>query len=102
EASGAATLALAVAARALQQGGACVVIDGTGEFYPPAADDLGIPLERMVVVRPDNPRIALWAWEQALRCEGVAVTVGWIGELSDRPFRRLQLAAEAGGGLGFL
>src|SRR5262245_24449427 len=41
-ASGAATLALVVASRALQQGGACVVIDGAGEFYPPAADSLGI------------------------------------------------------------
>ena len=40
--------------------------------------------------------------EQALRFRGVAVTLGEMGPLSDRPFRRLQLAAEAGGGLGFL
>src|SRR5262245_21362472 len=100
--SGAVTLALGVAARALDRGGACVVIDSASEFYPPAAAELGVPLERMILVRPSGPRLALWAWEQALRFRGVAVTLGALGPLSDRPFRRLQLAAEAGGGLGFL
>jgi len=99
--SGAMTLSLSVAARALGQGGACVVIDPGQEFYPPAAAELGVPLERMVIVRPSGPRLALWAWEQALRFRGVAVTLGEMGPLSDQPFRRLQLAAEAGGGLGF-
>src|SRR5438874_6936187 len=99
---GAVTLSLSVAARALEQGGACMVIDPGQKFYPPAAAELGIPLERMIVVRPSGPRLTLWAWEQALRFRGVAVTLGEMGPLSDRPFRRLQLAAEAGGGLGFL
>ena len=102
EGGGALTLALAIAAKAVRRGGAFVMIDGANEFYPPAAAQLGIPLDRMLVVHPDNARTALWAWEQALRCEGVAATLGWIAELSDRPFRRLQLAAETGGGLGFL
>jgi protein ImuA len=100
--SGAVTLTLRVAARALEQGGACVVIDPRQEFYPPAAAELGVPLERMILVRPAGPRLTLWAWEQALRFRGVAVTLGELGSLSDRPFRRLQLAAESGGGVGFL
>jgi protein ImuA len=100
--SGAVTLTLWVAARVLEQGGACVVIDPRQEFYPPAAAELGVPLERMILVRPSGPRLTLWAWEQALRFRGVAVTLGELGSLSDRPFRRLQLAAESGGGLGFL
>jgi protein ImuA len=100
--SGAVTLTLRVAARALEQGGACVVIDPRQEFYPPAAAELGVPLERMILVRPSGPRLTLWAWEQALRFRGVAVTLGELGSLSDRPFRRLQLAAESGGGVGFL
>src|SRR4029077_19785646 len=49
---GAMTLTLRVAARALEQGGACVVIDPRQEFYPPAAAELGVPLERMILVRP--------------------------------------------------
>lgn len=100
--SGAATLALAVAAHILRQEGACVVIDDAGDFYPMAAAALGIPLERTIVVRPDARMTAMWAWEQALRCPGVAVVFGRVETLSDRLLRRLQLAAETGGGLGFL
>jgi protein ImuA len=99
---GAASLALAVAANVLRESGALVVIDGEGEFYPPAARQLGVPLERTIVVRPDTMKSALWAWEQSLRCPGVAVTLGRFDAGGDRLFRRFQLAAEAGGGLGFL
>jgi protein ImuA len=102
EGSGAATLALTVAAHTLRRGGAFVAIDSAGEFYPPAAAALGIPLERTVVVRPEARMAALWAWEQALRSPGVAVTFGRLEALDDRLLRRLQLAAEKGGGLGFL
>jgi protein ImuA len=102
EGSGVVSLALAVAAHVLRQEGAFVVIDKAGEFYPVAAAQMGIPLERTVVVRPDSSLTALWAWEQSLRCPGVAVTLGWIDSLDDRLFRRLQLAAETGGSLGFL
>lgn len=102
--SGAATLALCVAARILREEGAFVVIDkaGVGEFYPPAAADLGIPLDRTAIVRPESTTTGLWAWEQSLRCPGVAVTFGRIDKLDNRRFRRLQLAAEAGEGFGFL
>ena len=99
---GAATLALAIAARLLQRGGALVVIDSRREFYPPAAANLGILLERTVVVQPRPGRDSLWAMEQSLRSEAVSVALGWFQELQDRTARRLQLAADAGGGVGFL
>lgn len=102
EGCGAVTLALAVAARVLGRGGACVLVDPAGEFYPPALARLGVPPERTVIVRPPSPRDGLWAWEQALRCPGVAVALGPVAGLTDRHYYRLQLAAEAGGGLGFL
>jgi protein ImuA len=102
EGSGAMTLALITAARLLTRGGAFVVVDGKCEFYPVGAAGLGIPLERTVIVRPANLRDALWAWEHSLRSSAVAVALGWIDGLKERAFRRLQLAAEAGGGLGFL
>ena len=78
-----------------------VVIDSQQEFYPPAANQLGIDLRRTIVVRPPNDN-ALWAFEQSLRCSGVAVAVSSLGRLDDRVFRRLQLAAETGGGIGLL
>jgi protein ImuA len=99
--SGAYTLALAVAAHRLRDGGSLVVLDGH-DFHPPAAAGLGVPLDRTVVVRTDDPAGTLWAWEQALRAPAVAVTVGAMADVPDRLARRLQLAAEAGGGLGFL
>jgi hypothetical protein len=102
EGSGGVMLALAVAGRALQRGGIFVLIDGPGEFYPPGLAGLGVPLERTVIVRPGDALSALWAWEQALRCKAVAVTLGRLERLNDRLFHRFQLAAEAGGGLGFL
>jgi protein ImuA len=102
EGSGAASLALAVAAHMVRQEGILVVIDREDEFHPAAAAALGAPLERTVVIRPDTRMAALWAWEQSLRCPGVAVTLGWIEAIGDRLLRRLQLGVEAGGGLGFL
>ncbi len=102
EGSGAGVLALTVAAHLLQEEGILVVIDATREFYPVAASGLGIALERTVVVQPDGRPAALWAWEQSLRCPGIAVTLGWIDALDDRLFRRLQLGVETGGGWGFL
>jgi hypothetical protein len=100
--SGAVTLALAVAAQVLQRDGAMVVIDPAGEFYPPGLAGLGIPLDRTVLVRPDDRLATLWAWEQALRCRAVAVTLGWAQGWNDRLLHRFQLAAETGSGLGFL
>ncbi len=100
--AGAATLALAITSGILRQRDSLVVIDGQREFYPPAAAGLGIPLERTVLVRPQSARDALWAWEQSLLSGAVAVVLGWIAELNERAFRKLQLAAETGGSLGFL
>ncbi|HEY2250283.1 MAG TPA: hypothetical protein VGH74_04445 [Planctomycetaceae bacterium] len=102
EGSGAARLALPMACQSLQNGGVLVVIDERREFYPPAAVRLGLDLDRTIVVRPRNQQETIWALEQALRCPGVAATLSWIGQLPDRLFRRLQLAAEHGARLGLL
>jgi protein ImuA len=99
---GAETLTLTFAARLLEQGGALVVIDERREFYPPGAVCLGIDLDRTVVVQPKNARDSLWAFEQSLRCPAASVVLGWSDRLGDRAFRRLQLAAEAGHGIGFV
>lgn len=102
EGSGAGTLALTAAARVLPSGGACVVVDHTSDFHPPAAAALGIDLESTVVVRPGSRRDTLWALELSLQCPAVALTWCRLDRLDGRAFRRLQLAAEKGGGLGFL
>jgi protein ImuA len=99
--SGAGTLAFAAAAGLLQTGGTCLVVDAARTFYPPAVSSR-IDLRQMVVVHPANARDELWALEQSLRCRGVTATIGWPERIDNRAYRRLQLAAETGGGCGFL
>jgi hypothetical protein len=79
-----------------------VVIDPEKTFFPPAAISLGIDLDRLVLIHPKEHTETLWALEQTLRSAGVAVALCRLQQLSTRVFRRLQLAAERGGGIGFL
>jgi hypothetical protein len=77
-------------------------IDTGGDFYPPAAAQLGLPLERLLIIHTKRNADALWVSEQALRCQAVAAVVLPIRTIDAYVSRRLQLAAETGGGLGFL
>ncbi len=79
-----------------------VVIDTNKNFYPPAITNLGVSLSQVVIIRPRHIGETIWAFEQSLRCSGVTITMAWIDHLTDQTFRRLQLATEAGGGVGFL
>jgi protein ImuA len=100
--TGAATLALTMARHLAGESGAILVLDSRSDFHPLVAVALGIESRRLIVVRPPMARDALWVLEQALRSPGVAVTLAWVDRLSSQAFRRLQLAAETGGGLGVL
>jgi protein ImuA len=100
--SGSQTLAFYTVREACQEGGAVVVLDRAREFYPPAAARLGIPPDQLIVVCARNPADNTWALDQALRCPAVAAVVAWPEKLDGHTFRRLQLAAEQGGGLGVL
>jgi protein ImuA len=103
---GAATLALAGVRAALEKAsggtGCWVVIDLQRQFFPPAALGWGISLERLLLVQPASERDAAWAFEQALRCPGVAVTWNWIDSVTERMLQRWKVAVEAGGGQGVL
>ncbi len=77
-------------------------LDAAHDFYPPAALSQGLAAQRLVLLRPGDRGEALWGMDQALRCSGVAAVVGSVPRLSRLEMRRLQLAAEAGGGIGLL
>jgi protein ImuA len=100
--SGAALLAWQAAQQAAHEGGAIVVLDRRREVYPPALAAWGVALERVIFVQPESARDEGWAWDQALRCPGVAAVWGWVERVDDSLFRRWQLAAEASGCLGLL
>jgi hypothetical protein len=74
-----------------------------GTWYPPAAAAMGIPAERLILLKPGDAKQTLWALAECLRCKGVSVTIARLkGKLGSLDARRLQLAAEAGGGIGVL
>ena len=84
---------------------AIVWSDPHHELYPPAVAALGIPLERLFLLHPKDAADHIWAVAECLRCRGVAAVVVGLPEryrLSRIEARRLQLAAERGGGVGLL
>ncbi len=105
EGGGAFTAALPIVSRCLDGRGQgfCAVVDASGEFYMTALLGWGVDLARTLVVRPRNMKETCWAIEQCLRCQGVSVTCVWLERpVSLRAHRRWQLAAEEGGGVGFI
>mgnify|MGYP002623296401 CR=1 FL=1 len=101
-ADGTGTLALHAAREAARQGGAIVVVDPDGQFYPPAALRLGIELGQLIVVRPAGDEDRAWAMDQILRTRGVAAVWCQVDTEDDHTLRRWQLAAERSGALGLL
>lgn len=79
-----------------------VIVDPTGEFYPPALVPHGIDWQRVIVLRPSTPKELLWGVEQSLRGEGIGAVVAPVDRLASKLYRRLQLAAEQGNTLGVL
>jgi len=64
--------------------------------YPPALQQWGINLSRMLIVRPKDDSEMLWSAEQALSSGTCAAVLLWPHVLDDQASRRLQLAAEKG------
>ena len=64
--------------------------------YPPALQQCGIDLSRMLIVRPENAGEILWSAEQSLSSGTCAAVLLWPEILDDQGSRRLQLAAEKG------
>lgn len=70
--------------------------------YAPALVRHGIDPARVLLVRGVDGASAAWAAEQALRSPACGAVLLWAARIADRALRRLQLAAEVGGGLGVL
>lgn len=82
--------------------GALVWVDPDATFYPPAVMGLGVSPRQLHLLRPD-PANVLWATIECLRCPSVGAVVAHLPQRLTRvDVRRLQLAAEHGGGIGLL
>jgi hypothetical protein len=70
--------------------------------YAPALTQRGLHPERMLLIQTQTLQQSLWATEQALRCPAIGAVLSWPAYIVDKNVRRLQLAAEAAGTVGFL
>jgi hypothetical protein len=100
--SGAWTLGIVTATQVCHERKTLVIVDADRQFYLAGAVRLGLELNRCIVLHPANRQDAYRALVQALRCTAVGAVLGWQEWLSMRQLRRLQLAAEAGGGTAIL
>jgi protein ImuA len=94
------SLVLLLAQAAREAGGAIAWSDPWRELYPPALAAMGIDLRRLLLLRCGNRADELWGIAECLRSGGVNATIASIEQLSQIEARRLQLAAERGGGVG--
>jgi protein ImuA len=73
-----------------------------GDPYGPGIARLGLPPDRLILVEAAKPAELLWAMEECARTKGLAAVVSDGVSPDLTASRRLQLAAEAGGGLVLL
>lgn len=73
-----------------------------GALYGPGLAAAGIDPARLLVVDAWDDGEALWVLEEALRSPAIAAAVAEVAAADLFRSRRLQLAAEAGGGAAFL
>lgn len=77
----------------MQNGKPCLWI-GQSDIFPPALKAFGLDPERIIFIKVSREKEALWAVEEALKCEALAAVTGEIKELDFTQSRRMQLAAE--------
>jgi cell division inhibitor SulA/protein ImuA len=126
---GVSTLTLCLAAHCVRDDQVLAIVDLAGDFYPPAAADLGIDLRKTVVIRPSSKSDCFWTLEQLLRSSAIGAVWCNLDRLAstkqspsstnqsfspiapvtlknsmadNRLFRRLQLASEKGDSICFL
>ena len=86
----------------MQEGGICIWISTHRMIFPPALQHFGIAPDQVVFVDVSRDKDALWAMEEALKCNGLAAVVGELKEISFTASRRLQLAVEQSKVTGFV
>lgn len=115
------SVAIKIGSQFLKRPGAFAIVDPLQCLNATAFPHLGLPLNRLLLVRPDKQHKssrsttgvnyhlpnetradALWSLEQLARCTGVGVVLTWIDRLSSTAQRRLQLAVEHSGATVFL
>lgn len=102
ETAAAAGAFIAALAAPLATRGAVVWVMRRRDLYAPGLAGLGFPAERLIQVRAPSEAAALAALEDALGAAGVIAAIGEVEDLDLTAGRRLQLACERHGAIGFV
>ena len=94
--------AAALAGRCARDAGAVLWVARQAELYGPGLATFGLQPERLILVQAGSETEVLWVLEEGLRTRGLAAVIGELHALDLTAARRLQLAAEAGGGTGMV
>ena len=88
--------------RLMRNGGTGLWISTRRTIFPPALKVFGIEPERIIFVDVARQKEALWAVEEALKCDALTAVIGELNELSFTESRRLQLVVEQSRVTGFI
>ena len=94
-------LLLPTLARLTQAGHDIAIVAPPYLPYPDGWRQAGVDFAHVHLVDA-NPRDALWASEQCLRAGCLSAVLSWPMQADDRALRRLQVAADTGGVMGFV
>ena len=86
----------------MRKGGASVWIGTSGKLFPPSLKIFGIEPDKIIFIDLRKEKDILWVMEEVLKCNGIAVVVGELPEISFTSSRRLQLAVEQSRVTGFI
>jgi protein ImuA len=91
-----------VLSKLMLESGCSLWISNRRKLFPPALKSFGVDPERLLFVDTSKTKDALWAIEEALKCDAICAVVGEIRELNFNESRRLQLAVEQSRVTGFI
>lgn len=86
----------------MQNGGVVIWISTYHSVFPAALAQLGIDPSNILFIHAKNEKHALWATEEALKCNGLAAVVSEVKQLDFTISRRWQLAVEQSQVTGFI
>ena len=95
------SLALNLARNARDSKPTWAVLDTETTFNPPVAEASGWDLQQLVLIKAPLQEGG-WCFTQLLRSKDIGACFWSSASMDNMVFRRLQLAAECGGGLGFV
>lgn len=100
DALNAAAAARFVAGIAARTRGQVLWIVSAADLFAPSLQQAGLDAARVIFVEAGTDRDGLACFEEGLRHPGLGAVVAEVGRLTMTASRRLQLAAESGGGIG--